>query len=57
MVVVADISSRYVELAIQYFKRAARTDNPVLQAKLRELAGEYRDKALQMLDRAVERER
>jgi hypothetical protein len=56
MVVVADISSRYLELAIRYFERAARTDNLVLQAKLRELAGEYRDKALQILDHAVERE-
>jgi len=54
MVVVADISSRYTELAIRYFERAARTDNPVLQAKLRKLAGEYRDRVLQMLDRAVE---
>ena len=54
MVVVADISSRYTELAIQYFERAARTDNPVLQAKLRKLAGEYRDKALQIIDRGVD---
>ena len=42
-----DKSSHYLELALQYFERSE-------QAKLRKLAQEYPDKALQMLDRAVE---
>ena len=50
MVVVADKSSRYTELALQYFERAEQADNPRLKAKLRKLAGEYFDKALEMLD-------
>jgi hypothetical protein len=53
MVVVADISSRYTELSIRDFERAELTDNPQLKAKLRKLAEEYRDQALELLDRAV----
>ena len=39
MVVVADKSSRYTELALQYFERAEQADNPRLKAKLRKLRG------------------
>jgi hypothetical protein len=53
MVVVSDMSSHYLELAIQNFKRAEQAANPQLKAKLRKLAGEYRDQALELLDRAV----
>jgi hypothetical protein len=53
MVTVADIPNRYLRLAIEHFERAERTDNPQLKAKLRKLAGEYRDKALQIIGRAV----
>jgi hypothetical protein len=53
MVVVSDMSDRYLELAIQYFKRAEQEANPQRKAKFRELAGEYRDKAVEMLDRAL----
>ena len=53
MVVVSDLSSHYLELAIQNFKRAEQAANPQLKAKLRKLAGEYRDQALELLDRAV----
>jgi hypothetical protein len=53
MVVVADISSRYTELSIRYFERAEQTTNPQLKAKLRKLAEEHRDQALELLDRAV----
>jgi hypothetical protein len=48
-----DKSNQYLELAFRYFQRAEQADNPVLQAKLRKLAGEYRDKALEMIDRAI----
>jgi hypothetical protein len=51
MVTVADIPDRYLRLAIEHFERAERTDNPQLQAKLRELAEDYRDRAIEMLDR------
>jgi hypothetical protein len=47
------MSSHYLELAIQNFKRAEQAANPQLKAKLRKLAGEYRDQALELLDRAV----
>ena len=53
MVVVSDMSSHFLELAIQNFKRAEQAANPQLKAKLRKLAGEYRDQALELLDRAV----
>ena len=53
MVVVSDMSSHYLELAIQNFKRAEQAANPQLKAKLRKLAGEYRDQALELLERAV----
>ena len=53
MVLVSDMSSHYLELAIQNFKRAEQAANPQLKAKLRKLAGEYRDQALELLDRAV----
>jgi hypothetical protein len=53
MVVVSDISSHYLELAIQYFKRAEQAANPQLKAKLRKLAGEYRDQALELIEHAV----
>jgi hypothetical protein len=53
MVVVIDMSSHYLELAIQNFKRAEQAANPQLKAKLRKLAGEYRDQALELLERAV----
>jgi hypothetical protein len=46
-----DVPSRYLKLAVQNFERAERADSPALQAKFRELAGDYRDKALEMLDR------
>ena len=46
-------SGDLVRLAIQYFERAARSEDPELRAKLRQLAEEYRDEALQMLDRAI----
>jgi hypothetical protein len=46
-----DVPSRYLKLAVQNFERAERADGPALQAKFRELAGDYRDKALEMLDR------
>jgi hypothetical protein len=39
MVTVADISDRYLRLAIEHFER---TDNPQRRAKLRKLAGEYK---------------
>jgi hypothetical protein len=51
MVTVADIADRYLRLAIQNFERAERTDNPQLRVKLRGLAEDYRDRALEMLDR------
>jgi hypothetical protein len=54
MVVVSDMSGRYLELAIQYFKRSQQEANPQTKAKFRKLAGEYRDQALELLDRAVE---
>jgi hypothetical protein len=47
-----DKSSQYLELAFRYFQRAEQADNPALHAKLRKLAGEYRDKALEMIDKA-----
>jgi hypothetical protein len=53
MVVVIDMSNHYLELAIQHFKRAEQAANPQLKAKLLKLAGEYRDQALDLLDRAV----
>jgi hypothetical protein len=48
---VTDISDRYFRLAIENFERAERENSPQLQAKFREMAGEYRDLALQSLDR------
>ena len=51
MSAVTDISSRYLRLAIANFERAERADCPQLQAKFREMAGEYRDMALRLLDR------
>jgi hypothetical protein len=47
---VIDVPKRYLELAVQYFERAEQADSPALQAKYRELAGDYRDKALEMLN-------
>ncbi len=49
-----DKSSHYLELALQYFERSEQANNPQIRGKLRKLAQEYPDKALQMLDRAVE---
>jgi hypothetical protein len=49
MSAVTDISSRYLRLAIANFERAERADCPQLQAKFREMAGEYRDMALRLL--------
>jgi hypothetical protein len=46
-------SSCDLELALKYFERAEQADNPRLKAKLRKLAGGYRDNALEILDRAV----
>jgi hypothetical protein len=51
---VIDEPSRSLELAIQYFERATQADSPVLQAKFRELAGDYRDKALEILNRRIQ---
>jgi len=55
MSAVIDGPSRFLQLAIQNFERAERAGSPALQAKFRALAAEYRDKALQMLDRQWER--
>jgi hypothetical protein len=49
-----DVPTRYLELAIENFERAEQADSPALRAKLRELAGEYRDKALEMLGRRMQ---
>jgi hypothetical protein len=46
-----DVPNDYFKLAVQNFERAERADSPVLRAKFRELAGDYRDKGLEMLDR------
>ena len=50
---VVDKSSQYLELALQYFERSEQANNPQIRAKLRKLAVEYRDNALDMLDRAL----
>jgi hypothetical protein len=39
----------YLNLAIKYYERAEKADSPVLQAKLREMAAEYRDQALRLM--------
>ena len=44
-----DKSSHYLELALQYFERSEQANNPQIRGKLRKLAQEYPDKALQML--------
>jgi hypothetical protein len=44
-----DLPTRYLELAIENFERAEQADSPALRAKFRELANDYRDKALEML--------
>jgi hypothetical protein len=49
-----DVPARYLELAIENFGRAEQADSPALRVKFRELAGEYRDKALEMLDRRMQ---
>jgi hypothetical protein len=54
MSAVIDVPSRYLQLALENFERAEQADSPALKAKFRELAGDYRDKALQMLDRRWE---
>jgi hypothetical protein len=53
MVVMDDKSNRNLELALQYFERAEQADNPQLRAKLRKVAVEYRDKGLEILERAI----
>jgi hypothetical protein len=40
---VTDTPNLYLSLAIKYFERAEKADSPALQAKLREMAAEYRD--------------
>jgi hypothetical protein len=49
-----DVSTRYLELAIENFERAEQAGSPALQAKFRELASDYRDKGLEMLDRRMQ---
>jgi hypothetical protein len=49
-----DVRARYLELAIENFERAEQADSAALRAKFREFAGEYRDKALEMLGRRME---
>ena len=49
-----DVPARYLELAIENFERAQQADSPELQAKFRKLAGDYRDKALEMLSRRLQ---
>jgi len=46
---VTDTPSLYLNLAIKYFERAEKAGSPALQAKLREMAGEYRDQALRLM--------
>jgi hypothetical protein len=46
---VTDTPNRYLNLAIKYFERAEKAESPALQAKLREVAGEYRDQALRLM--------
>lgn len=48
-----DKSSHYLELALQYFERSEQANNPQIRGKLRKLAQEYRDRAFEMLDRAL----
>ena len=50
---VVDKLSRYLELALQYFERSEQANNPQIRAKFRKLAVEYRDNALEMLDRTL----
>jgi len=50
---VTDRSSLYLTLAIKYFERAEKAESPVLQAKVRELAREYRDQAARLLGEAA----
>jgi hypothetical protein len=49
-----DVPTRYLKLAIENFERAEHADSPALEAKFRELASEYRDKALEMLGRRMQ---
>jgi hypothetical protein len=46
---VTDTPNLYLSLAIKYFERAEKAGSPALQAKLREVAGEYRDQALRLM--------
>jgi hypothetical protein len=46
---VTNIPNLYLCLAIKYFERAEKAASPALQAKLREVAGEYRDQALHLM--------
>ena len=46
---VTDTPNLYLCLAIKYFERAEKAGSPALQAKLREMAGEYRDQALRLM--------
>jgi predicted nuclease of restriction endonuclease-like RecB superfamily len=50
-----DVPARYLELAIENFERAQQANSPELQAKFRKLAGDYREKALEMLSRLMQR--
>jgi hypothetical protein len=49
-----DVPTRYLKLAIENFERAEQADSPALQAKFRKLAGDYRDKALEMLSQSMQ---
>jgi hypothetical protein len=48
--VVANLSNRYLRLALKNYERAEQTDSPTLKAKFRKVAGEYRDQALRLMD-------
>jgi hypothetical protein len=48
--VVTNLSNRYLRLAIENFERAEKADSPALKAKFRQVAGDYRDQALRLMD-------
>ena len=45
-----DKLGRCLQLAIHNFERAERADSPALQARFRQIAGMYRDMALEILN-------